>query len=75
MNKYEETKVPFKKGDIVKFNWNWCSEGERKYIFVVMEVNDYTERCIIRCLNSALTLGSSECVSFEMIQLIEKEID
>ena len=63
----------FKKGDIVKYNAAWCSEGEQKYRFVVLEnclnpVTNEMTRYLIGCLNSCLALGDTETVDEEMIE-------
>lgn len=65
----------FKDGDVVRFCPEYCSEGERKYIFAITNMNDRTMRCTISCLNSSLVLGSSETVGFEMIQQVGTTIE
>lgn len=57
----------FKVGDIVKFADNWCTEGEKKYRFVVLETGFCGDRLKIGCLNSKLSLGSVEVVDEEMV--------
>lgn len=59
----------FNVGDIVKFADGWCTEGERKYRFRVLETGFCGNRVKIGCLNSGLTLGSTEVVDEEMIVL------
>lgn len=57
----------FKKGMIVKFADGWCTEGEKKFRFVVLETGFCGNRIKIGCLNSNLAFGSVEVVDEEMI--------
>lgn len=57
----------YKEGDVVRLHPSFCTEGERKYIYAITNINDRTMRCIISCLNSGLSLPGSEMVGFEMI--------
>ena len=65
----------FKVGDIVRYAPAWCSEGERKYLHVVVEVGllnpvKMTEtRVRIRTLNTSMTLMPEEVVDDFMIEL------
>lgn len=65
--------IPFKNGDLVKLVRKWSRPAERKYIYVVANVNELTQRCDIRAVNSNMILVGTETVSFEMIEKIEKE--
>ena len=58
----------FKVGDIVKYADGWCTEGEKKYRFIVLETGFCGDRIKIGCMNSSLVLGSVEVVDEEMIQ-------
>lgn len=60
----------FTENCVVRLNKNFCSPGEEKYLFAVKNINEQTERCTIHCLNSKLTLGSSELVGLEMIHTV-----
>ena len=62
--------VSFKEGDVVRLKPEFSSEGERRYIFTVRNINDRTMRLIISCLNSGLSLGSSEAVGVEMVSKV-----
>lgn len=55
-------------GDIVRLRPEYSSPGERKYLFVVKDINPDTNRCVIVCINGATTLPSSERVGLEMIK-------
>lgn len=59
----------FKEGDVVKYAKNWCTEGERKYRFVVLEIGLSMDRIKIGCLNSNISFGYVEVVDEEMIEL------
>lgn len=65
----------FKEGDCVRLNKEFCEPGEEQYIFAIRNLNEATERATIYCLNSTLTLGSSESVGLEMIHTIGTTID
>ena len=56
----------FKVGDVVRYADGWCTEAEKKYVFVVVE--SYETRCKIKCLNSTISLGYYETVDYEMIE-------
>lgn len=60
----------FKEGDVVRLKPEFCSEGERRFIFAIRNINDRTMRLIISCLNSTLSLGSSEVVGVEMVSKV-----
>lgn len=63
----------FKVGDIVKYSQKFCGAGEEKYIHKILEINEETGNILIATLNTALTLGCTEVVKAEMIELIENE--
>ena len=54
-------------GGIVRIKSEWCSPGEEKYIFRVSNIHEQLEHACITCLNSIITLGSSEIVGLETI--------
>ena len=55
-------------GDKVCYREEWSSPEERKYIFEIRNMNEYSENTVIACLNSLMTLTPTEIVKFEMIQ-------
>ena len=63
-------KQMFKEGDMVRYNPAWCSEGERKCVLVVLESNPDTKKCIIRWVNTTMTLKPTEMVDWDMIEPI-----
>ena len=56
--------------DIVRLREGFRSSGEEKYLYMVKNIHEDTERCLICCLNSKLTLGSSEMVDLKMIDRV-----
>lgn len=64
--------IPFHVGEKVKYTPKYCGAGEEKYIHVITEVNPDTKKCIIHTLNSCLSIGSSEVVDFDMIELLQE---
>jgi len=67
----------FKLGDVVKYDPKWCSEGEQKYIHVVVEVgliNPVTggNRYRIETQNSLQYFKPTEIVDEEMIMLFHR---
>ena len=63
-------------GDIVKYNVNWCTEEEQKYMFVVLEVGlldaqGEPNRLKMGCLNSNISFGYVEVVEEEMVDLVQ----
>ncbi len=57
-----------REGDMVRLKAEYCSPGERKYIFAVTNLNEATGRTNIMCLNSSMTLKPIETVGIEMIR-------
>lgn len=55
---------------IIKKEWLGSNE-ESGRIYEVVDVNEVTERCIIRPVESNLVLVPTELVGFEMIELVE----
>ena len=56
-----------KRGMIVRFAPEWCSEGERKYRMVVLESFPDVQRCLIKFLNTNMIIQPTEIVDFEMV--------
>ena len=64
--------MSFKVGDVVRYAPQWRSEGEEKYIHIVVEVDEERNQCLIETQNSALRcFKPTERVTFEMIEHIE----
>lgn len=59
--------VSFKKGDIVRFHHDFCTAGERDYLFAITNLNDRTMRATITCLNSSMAIPAAETVDLQMI--------
>ena len=67
----------FNEGDLVRYAWKWCNEGERRYIHIVREVllpHDASDtrpvRYLIETLNSGMFFNPTETVDEEMVELI-----
>ena len=61
-------KEMFKNGDIVRIKEGYLdSKKEGNYRYAVVNVNEDTNRYMISCLNSGLSLGSVELVDGDMI--------
>ena len=60
--------MEFKNGDIVRLRPEWCTPNERKHLYSVVNVNDYTRRCKIQCLTCDMVIKPVELVGFEMIE-------
>lgn len=64
----------FKVGDIVRYAHDWCSEGERKFLHMVVETGllnpvKMTEtRLRIRTLNTGMVFAPEEVVDDFMIE-------
>lgn len=61
-------------GIIVKYSEEWCLPEERKYRFIVTEDYPDIKSCLIRCINSGLSIAPSEKVTYEMIEVDCDEI-
>ena len=57
-----------KVGDIVRYAPEWCTQGERKYLHVVIESYEDVGRCKIKTLNSSLVFAPVEWCDFEMLE-------
>ena len=55
-------------GSIVKLKPEWCSPGEEKYRFHAYNIHEEMETVCISCINSSLTIGSSQMVGLNMIE-------
>ena len=70
--------MKIKEGMLVRYRREWCGDGERKYIHLVLEnrLNPCTgemTRWLIRTLNSNSVLGYTETVDDYMIEPIPLE--
>lgn len=54
-------------GSIVRLRPEYRSKGEERYLFRVTNLNERMGHCCIVCLNSALSLPSSEIVGVQMV--------
>lgn len=66
-------KNTFNVGDIVRYDPEWCSEGERKYLHVIKErrlnpVTNTETRFLIYTLNSSCAFGLSSAVDDFMLE-------
>jgi len=69
-----------KQGDLVRYNPDWCSEGERKLTFIILEERDHRNdgcinelRFLIRCttpISKGSIFYSTEEVSDYMIEAV-----
>lgn len=63
----------FKVGDKVRIKPEWCNnENESKREYTVINVNDYTKRCIIETLLPGFSFYTNGVVAFDMIENIEQ---
>lgn len=46
------------------------SEGEKDLIFIVVNINDSTDRILIECINSSMLINPVELVSVNDVELI-----
>lgn len=61
----------FKEGDIVRIKPEWLEQGEDPTrLYVIENVNNYTNRCYITELYPELPFPGSNLVGFEMIEKI-----
>lgn len=58
-------------GDTVKLREQWASPEERGYVYAIRNLNEKTENTIIACLNSRMTLPSTQNVKLGMIEPAE----
>lgn len=54
-------------GSIASIKPEWRSKGEAKYLYVVKNIHEDTERCLITCINSSMSIPSAENVDIEML--------
>ena len=69
-----------KQGDLVRYNHKWCSEGERKLTFVILEEHDHRNdgyngklQFLIQCttpLSEGSIFYSTEVVDDYMIETV-----
>ena len=71
-NTNQEKSTMFELGNKVIIKKEWLGSNEESgRIYEVVDVNEVTERCIIRPVESNLVLVPTELVGFEMIELVE----
>lgn len=59
----------FKTGDFVKIAPEWLNnQDEAELVYVVVNVNEATERCVIELVTTDLPLRPTELVAFAMIE-------
>lgn len=61
------TATCFKDGDIVRLHPDFSSEAERRYLYVLKNINDRMMRGQIVCLNLNMAIPSAETVGLNMI--------
>lgn len=57
-----------KKDMIVKYASGWCTESEKRLMFIVLESYEDKKRAKIGALNSSCAFGLIETVDWEMIE-------
>ncbi len=63
----------YKNGDIVRIRPEWRDHPEKPgFLYVVIDVNEVTNRCIIQALGTGMSLPPQEVVTFEMIEKQEE---
>ena len=67
-------KEVIREGSIVRFDHRYCTEGERKYLFVVRNINESSEKLVITCINSKMAISPSEDVGIEMVIPIQNAV-
>ena len=61
--------LDLKDGSYIKLKKEYCEETERKNIYVVTNINENNESCLITCINSRLPIPIAETVDIKMIEL------
>ena len=61
--------LDLKDGSFIKLKKEYCEETERKNIYIVTNINENNERCLITCVNSRLPIPAAETVDIKMIEL------
>ena len=61
------TPTCFKDGDIVRLHPDFSNEAERRYLYVLKNMNDRMMRGQIVCLNTGMIIPSAEIVGLNMI--------
>jgi len=57
-------------GDIVRLKDQFSEPDERKYLFVVKNINEVTERIDITCINTNMAIPPTESVGAEMVETL-----
>jgi len=66
----QKASINITEGDIVRLKPEYRTDGERKYLFKVSDINTGTGRCTITCINSTLPIAPSEIVEIKMIKRV-----
>lgn len=61
----------FQKGDVVRYNTDWCTYEERGERFAVLEPDFGGDKVKIGSLTTKCSLGYVEVVTSEMIERVE----
>ena len=61
--------LDLKDGSFIKLKKEYCEETERKNIYIVTNINENNERCLITCINSKLPIPAAETVDIKTIEL------
>ena len=62
--------LDIKDGSIVKLKNEYCEQMERKNIYIVTNINENNESCLITCINSGLPIPSAETVDIKTIEVV-----
>ena len=57
-------------GSVVKLQKEYCEQMERNNIYIVTNINENNESCLIPCINSGLPIPSAETVDIKMIEVV-----
>ena len=66
--------LDLKDGSFIKLKKEYCEEMERENIYIVKNINENNESCLITCINSRLPIPVSETVDIKMIELSIGEV-
>lgn len=56
--------------DVVRLRPSYCSEEERKYLYMLRNIHEDTGHCTITCLNAGTALPSSEFAELYMLDKV-----
>ena len=66
--------LDLKDSSFIKLKKEYCEEMERENIYIVKNINENNESCLITCINSRLPIPVSETVDIKMIELSIGEV-